>query len=238
MAGPSNYNSLDFLPIDGEGVIVMRRQSLIWVFVAIPTLSVGFACKPEAKVDSSWTVYEVPADGFALELPPNWLQVDVDPKTIEARSKYILQQNPQLESVLGNLRQQVESGAKFKFWAVDGATDKPGIANVNVMRYQWPGGRTLDSAVEEAIRAGELMTGFEKPIAHERLKMATGDRERLRYRMTMKLPNGQSATGVNTQFILVKDDDRYAVTFTTSPDLEAKYSSIFDKIGRSFRFIE
>jgi hypothetical protein len=76
-----------------------------------------------------------------------------------------------------------------------------------------------------------------KPIEHQRLKLATGDRERFRYKMTMQSPTGQAVSLSITQFVLVKGADGYTVTLTTLSNQEPRYAATFDKIGQSFRFI-
>jgi hypothetical protein len=38
---------------------------------------------PEAVDEGGWPVYEQPADGFALSLPPGWTALQLDPRTLE-----------------------------------------------------------------------------------------------------------------------------------------------------------
>ncbi|HEV3144825.1 MAG TPA: hypothetical protein VGZ47_13125 [Gemmataceae bacterium] len=188
---------------------------------------------PGARDPSGWPVYEVTAEGFAIALPPDWRQFDMNPKTFEAKMDEAIKQNPQLQPMAGALRQQVAQGVKF--YGFDETTTRTGFAtNINIIRTPLPAGGTLDSIVQESLRQYENMPTVTKPISHERL----GDRERLRARMTMTMPNGQTATLAITQFILAHGKDGYAVTLTTLADQEAKYSATFDKIGQSFRFLK
>jgi hypothetical protein len=192
---------------------------------------------PDAKLESGWSFHEVPSAGFALALPPDWRQFDMDPATFDAQFQEAMKRNPQFELMLGNLRQQMAAGMKFV--GIHEATLNTGFAtNVNVLRLQMPSGTTLDAAVAATLGQMESLPNFTKPIVHERLTMATGDRERIRCKMTMQMPTGQTFTLATTQFVLVKDTDAYAVTLTTLADQDAKYAPSFEKIGTSFRFIK
>jgi hypothetical protein len=67
--------------------------------------------------------------------------------------------------------------------------------------------------------------------------VGTADSERLRYKMSMQMPDGQTRPLAITRFLFVKGADAYTVTLTTSSDREAQYAATFEKIGQSFRFI-
>jgi hypothetical protein len=229
----------------------MHRTSRALLFGSILLVCFGTACSkrgaapdtspgkilpvPQVKTESGWPLYEVPAEGFALALPPDWRQFDMNPATFEASIQETMKQNPHFEPMLGNLRQQLTAG--IKFFGLDEATLNTGFAtNVNVLRIRLPPGGTL-TAVADTVRQMESLPNFIKPIVHERLKMATGDRERLRCKLTMQMPTGQTVTLACTQFVLVKGNDGFAVTLTTLQEHEAKYAETFDKIGNSFRII-
>src|SRR5437763_16870392 len=63
--------------------------------------------------DGGWPLYEKPAEGFAVALPPDWRQIDMDPKTFEGKLKEVAQQNPQIQGMAANLRQQIAAVDKF-----------------------------------------------------------------------------------------------------------------------------
>jgi len=189
----------------------------------------------DTKDESGWPVYDVKNEGFAVSLPPNWRRVDMNPQTFEAAYKEAMKQNPQLESMYGNLRQQMTNGVKF--FGFDPTTAATGFnTNINVLRLPLPPGGTLDSTVADTLRETQAMPTIAQPIAHERLKLPSGDRERLRYKMTMNGPNGQPVALAITQFILVNGKDGFAVTLTTTASQEAHYNATFDQIGRGVRF--
>ena len=231
---PHNPRKIHMLVLIGVMLAVSlgaacRKSGSATAYANITTLPV-----PEAKSEAGWPVYELPAEGFALELPPGWRQFDMDPKTFEAKFKEAMKKNPQLEPMLGSLRQQIAGGVKF--FGFDEAMQGGFTTNINVIRLPLTPGENLDSAVADALTQYANMPSVIKPVTHERLTMATGDRERIKVKMTVNSATGQQITIATTQFILTKDKNGYSVTLTTTADQESKYAATFDRIGRSFRF--
>lgn len=133
---------LALLVILGAGTACRKRGTATDV-AAGKTLPVS-----ETKCETGWPLYEVAAEGFAVELPPGWRRFEMDPKTFEAKFQDTLKQNPQLEPMLANLRQQVAAGVKF--FGFDVATKGPGIAtNVNILVLPVLPGGTLDSTAAD-----------------------------------------------------------------------------------------
>jgi hypothetical protein len=189
---------------------------------------------PENRDEKGWPFYEVAAEGFGLALPPDWRQFDMDPKRFQAKYDEVMAKNPELAHLLSNARQQIANGVKF--FGFDQATVGTGFAtNVNVLRHPIPPGQTLDTVVAETIRQIDGVPEVAKPVVHERVTLASGARERLRYNISMRSPDGKSNVLVITQYIVVKGTDSYIVTMTTGRDQEDKYAKTFDGIGRSFR---
>jgi hypothetical protein len=202
-----------------------------------PDTSVGtIQPVPHARAEGGWPLYEVPAEGFALALPPDWRQIDMNPATFEAKFQETLKQNPQFEALHANLRQQVMAGTRFV--GFDEATIQTGFAtNVNVLRLPLPPGGTLDTAAAQSLRDLEKVPNVTKPIAHERVKIATADSERFRYKVTAQVAPGQTQALSITQFLFVKGTNGYMVTLTTLSAREVHYAATFEKIGQSFRFL-
>jgi hypothetical protein len=192
---------------------------------------------PDARTENGWPLYEVKEEGFALALPPDWRQFDMNPVNFEKKFSQALKEDPDLGAIHEIIRQQIKSG--MKFFAFHKPSLKSGFAtNLNVLRVPVPDEATLDEVVAENLTQLDGLTTVVKPFTHERVRMATGDRERIRYQVSMQNPGGKSATVAITQFVLVKGTDSYFVTFTTLPDRKAQYTDTFEKIGKSFRFID
>src|SRR5579862_2680403 len=45
---------------------------------------------PQAKAENGWPLYELPNEGIAIALPPDWRRVDMDPANIDSTFKEIL----------------------------------------------------------------------------------------------------------------------------------------------------
>lgn len=187
----------------------------------------------ETKAENGWPLYEVSSGGFALSLPSDWRQFDMDPATFETTMRDALRKNPQFEKFFGNLRQQLAAG--IKFFGVDEATIGSGFAtNANVLTVQ--SGGSLATAVADTLKELERLPAVAKPITHDRIKITAGDCERFRYRLTMQGPLGKPQHLAITQFLVIKGPLGHVITLTTLPDQEPKYTETFDQIGKSFRY--
>jgi hypothetical protein len=192
---------------------------------------------PEARDDNGWPYYEIKREGFALSLPPDWRQFDMSSENVESMLGEMLAKNPELSTMLTGLRQQIASGVKF--YGFDPADARTGFGtNVNVLHMPLPPGHDLDTLVAESIQQIKSLSTIVKPVASERIVVRGQERERIRYRMSMRGPNGRNNLLAFTQYVAIDDSSYYVLTLTTMPDREAKYASTFDQIGRSFRLID
>ncbi len=192
---------------------------------------------PEAKAESGWPLYQVPAEGFALALPSDWRQFDMNPTTFEARFSETLKQNPDLKGMLETIRQQIAKG--IKFFGLHEPTMRTGFAtNVNVLCLPLPPEGTLDFVVADTLKQLESLPSVTKPIDHERVKTPAGDCERFRYKMAIQTPTGKTVSIALTQFVFVKGATGYVMSLGSLVSQEAQYADTFEKIGQSFRFIK
>lgn len=185
------------------------------------------------KTEDGWSLYEISSEGFALALPPDWRQFNMDPATFDATMKATLRTDPQLKTLLGNLRLQIKSGVKF--FGVDEATIHSGFAtNVNILTVR--SGGSLDAAVADTLKELGRQAAIAKPIKQERIKVLAGDCERFRYNLTMKGPMGKPIILSINQLLVTRGEMGNVITMTTLPEQEAKYADIFERIAQSFRY--
>jgi hypothetical protein len=231
----------------------MARGAWLARLVALMVLTVcGTACQkfgpdadpemgttrpvPESRAENDWPLYKVPKEGFALTLPPEWRQFDMDPATFEAKFRDALKMNPEIDEMAGTLRQQLAAGVKF--FGFDEKTRTSGFAtNINVLRMKLPPKATLDTTVAESLKELKALSSVTKPVDHERVKTTAGECERFRYTLRMQVASGKTIAFSITQFLFVTSDTSFVVTLTTSTDKKEKYAETFDKIGQSFRWI-
>ena len=195
--------------------------------VATPTLEAG------------WVLYEKPADGFAIALPPTWRQIDMDPQTWQASLDAIKAQNPDLAPLLeGQTRSLLEAGIKFFGFDLAPEALATGVAtNVNVLIQSLPAEVSLDFYVQLNVGQLENMPSVVKPVEHRRVQFADGEAEELRYAMNMVAPSGAALTLWTDQYLFVREKQVYVVTCTTSKDAASQYAETFAKIGQSFRLL-
>lgn len=229
------------------------RIRLAGGLIALAALSFELACEKKAVVTNSgsetakqlapvskepgWAEYQMEAEGFTISLPPDWRQVDMDPKTFDRITSELVRQKPELRPMFASLRQQIAAGCKF--FGFDLPSAKTGFAtNVNVICFRLRPGDTLDSIVAENLAQMGGLSTISKPITHERIISSGGDRERLRYLLTVRSANGQDSTKSVTQYFLANGQNGFALTLVTLPDQSAKYTQVFEKIATSFRLIK
>lgn len=191
---------------------------------------------PEARSETGWPIYEVKNEGFALSLPPDWRQFDMNPATFEKTFGDMVKNNPEMKQLYPNLLQQIRSG--IKFFGIDEATMRTGFTtNANVLVAPVPAGTTIEQVVEVSMAEFDRVPNVHKPIDRSPVRTAAGDGVRLRWQMDMQLPNGNTRLSL-TQYAFVSNGKSYTVTLTTTAQNDAEYAATFDKIGQSFRLIK
>ncbi len=192
---------------------------------------------PDARAENGWPVYEVPTEGFALAIPPDWRELEIDPEKFEANYQAMLKQNPHLKALIGDTRQKVTSG--IKFLGMEESSLKTGLMmNVNVIRLPSPPWTTLDSAVEDVVKHLENLPTGTMQFSHNRVKMAMGEGEKFRCTTTMQTPAGQTIIIASTQFVFVAGTNVFVLSMVTLAGHEAQCAAIFEKIGQSFRLMK
>jgi hypothetical protein len=192
---------------------------------------------PDARAENGWPVYEVSTEGFALAIPPDWRELEIDPEKFEANRQAMLKQNPHLKALFGDPRQKLAAG--IKFYGLDESSIKTGLmTSVNVIRSPSPPWTTLDSAVADVVKHLENLPTGSMQFSHNRVKMATGEGEKFRCTTTMLAPAGHTIVVASTQFVFVAGTSVYVLSMVTSAGREAECAAIFEKMGQSFRLMK
>jgi hypothetical protein len=192
---------------------------------------------PNTSADNGWPLYVVAEEGFSVSIPPQWRQVDLSPAAFDTRLHEMLKSNPQLNSLMGGL--QKGAASTIKFYGIDERSLNTGTAtNVNVVRTPIPPTATLDSVVEEILRQMKSVPAIAKTIKNDRLNLAAGECECIRWKMTVQTPARAPQEYSFTQLILLSSTDIFFLTMTTTSDREAQYAPTFEKICKGFRVIK
>ncbi len=220
----------------------MSSPKLIPPLVAL-VLLLGPGCRerpegPQARPvprrvdEGGWPLYEQPADGFALALPPGWTALALDPKTIDQTMEQGIRANPSLKAMEQGIRQQAAAGLKFL-----GAERAGSGPNVNVFKLPLVREATLDAAGADWAKQFEAMPSVERPITRRQVRLRAGEAERFDYVIPATLPNGKRERLALTSYLQVRGRELYAVTTTVKVDEVVRYAPTFDRIVGSFRFL-
>lgn len=192
---------------------------------------------PEKKTENGWPIYEVPSEGFALAMPSDWREVEMNPDKFEANFREMLKQNPQLRSMFGDGKQQSTSGVKF--FGLEESSTKSGFTTyVNVVRQPCAPWTTLDSATTDLLKQLEAAPVVVKPFNHSRIKLEKGEGERFQYQVTMQTHAGQPVQISSTQLLVVTETNLYVLSLVVLAGKESQYNETFDKIAQSFRLMK
>lgn len=187
---------------------------------------------PTAQDGGGWPVYEQPADGFALSLPPGWTALNLDPQTLDRTLEQGLRVNPDLKAMEQSIRQQAAAGVKFL-----GTEKASGGPNVNVVKTPVRGEASLDAVGADMVQQFESLPSVEKPVARRRVRLQPGEAERLDFVMPVSPPGGGVKRLALAAYVLVRGQKMYVVTCTAGVDEAEKYAPTFDRIANSFRFL-
>jgi hypothetical protein len=187
---------------------------------------------PTAQDEGGWPVYEQPADGFALSLPPGWTALNLDPKTLDRTLEQGLRVNPGLKAMEQSIRQQAATGVKFL-----GTEKASGGPNVNVVKVALQGEASLEAAGAAMVKQFESIPSVEKPVARRRVRLQPGEAERLDAIMPVTPPGEETKRLTLAAYVLVRGQQMCVVTCTAGVEEAKKYAPIFDRIVNSFRFL-
>jgi hypothetical protein len=87
------------------------------------------------QLDSGWIRYTKEAEGFSLALPPEWLQIDMNPATIDTALKKLANSDPSLKSMLTEqIRSATANGLKFYGFDLPNDLASREVVQVNVSK--------------------------------------------------------------------------------------------------------
>jgi hypothetical protein len=187
---------------------------------------------PKKADPAGWPVYEQPADGFALALPPGWVALDLNPKTLDRMLEKGLAVNPDLKAMEKGIRMQVAAGVKFL-----GLEKAGGGPNVSVAKFPLRTEASLDAAAVDFVKQYDVIPTVERPVRHERVRLKAGEAERVDLVMPVRPPGEAAKRLAMTSYLLVRGRDTYVLTATAGVDEAAAYAPTFERVAQSFRFL-
>jgi hypothetical protein len=193
-----------------------------------------------STLENDWVLYELPQDGFAIALPPEWLQITLDPETFEDALEIAGEQNPAIGKFLSSdtLRALMASG--LKFYGMDTSLDSlefDFLANLNVLKIDIGFEAPLDTYVALNLKQIETLA-TEGTIEHEGVELANLDAEKLTYEMSQMGVTGDTVQVTIVQYLALDGSIAYVVTMIAPTALADDYVPTFEEIGQSFRLTE
>jgi hypothetical protein len=204
------------------------RQFVPPVFAALLLLELASAQQPQAK----WQVYEQPADGFALALPPGWTALDLNPKTLDRMLEKGVAVNPDLKAMEKGIRHQVAAGIRFL-----GLEKVRGGPNVSVGKFPLRGEVSLDVAATDVVKQFDALPTVERPIRRKRVRLKAGEAERLNYVLPVKPPGEAAKRLAMMSYLVVSGRELYVITMTAGVEEAATYAPTFERVAQSFRLL-
>lgn len=208
--------------------------------VVEPTGASSESGSTTATTPDGWGRFEVKGEGFAVNLPPNWEQVDLNSGDVAKSVSDILARTGNTND---SLQSQVEAMAAsgIKFYGFD--TSKEGTSNgittnINVIKQKIGTKVPLDAIEQANIQQIKDVLKVEN-VDSSRVTLPAGEAIKLVYSPEMQVTADKKITTALTQYILLsKANDLYVISLTAAPDQADTYTDVFEQIGQSFEVSE
>lgn len=208
---------------------------IILLLVTLLLAACGTAAPPVRSVALPQGWQAVKQAGLAFGLPQGWEVLAADDQNFASALDELVQSNPRLKSVADQTRKAL-SGGQIKIMAFDLA---PEDALPNFTTNLSIGLQQMDRATSLAEVAGAneaqlRATGFTEI---ERTTARIGGEIVARLSSTMQITDaaGQALPLAFEQYIFLRDQKQYVLTFTTASDQRQKLQPTFDQIARTFQ---
>ncbi len=192
-----------------------------------------------ATIPEGWTLYEVDDEGYAIALPPNWEQIDIDPETLEASINAVADQNPELAGFLEN-QAAILTTQNISFFGFDlskGSAFSDFVTNINIIVQPLEAEITMDFMLAMTVPMLENLFELEQEIDQEIVTLSSGEAGRLQYGFEVAGGNGQVQV-IITQYIFIIDQSMYTLTLSTKTDEIQDREPVFEQIANSFHLID
>jgi hypothetical protein len=187
---------------------------------------------PTPVLEPGWSLRERPEDGFAIALPDNWVEMNLDAASIDEALVPITLCCPEMDLSLWEGQTMADlwrSG--LELFAVDPDSDPESVyyGVVIVSRTSLGEGWTLDMALEVVL--GEYGDD-ESKLTHRRVILPAGEAEEILFTDRGDPPMRR------IKYLLVQYDAFWFITLGCEAELANDYASIFETIPQTFHWIQ
>lgn len=163
----------------------------------------------------------------------------MDPAKFMASIQALSQRNAEAASMIESQARAMAS-AGIAFFGFDPAPDAlaAGVpTDANVQRQPLGSAMTLDEITSIAVQNLGNSEAVEQPVTHRRVTLEAGEGEEFRFRANVTDQSGNPLALAITQYLIIRRQDLYVITLTTTADRADAYAETFEQIGKSLRFI-
>ena len=195
---------------------------------AVLALVAGLASGARA---GTTTRYAIAGANATIAVPSSWKVLDRRSVTNSAAFRRFVDENPALRSLATQMR---APNSSIKLMAFD-PTRGTFATSVNVVLSGPSAGLTPQQAASSYAREVEAQLPYVLgAIATSVVRLPIGPAVRASYRVRFT-SNGRAVTTQTLQYLVLRDDMSFVVTFTTLPAEAARRSAAFTAIARSLR---
>jgi hypothetical protein len=204
-----------------------------------PKAKVQLISHEPPPLEPGWSLATFQDEGFAIGLPPGWVQFDLSQGDLDTILASMSQANPNLaDAMSGQVAAMMAQG--IKLYAVDKNSIAAGFAtNLNVDKEPATDVTDLDQLAKQAIDQIKTQLNITQNIKFfkNRADINSGQAERVMYNLSLNMPDGSPVALAFTQYIAVDNGSAYILTYTTTDAQSAQYLSTFDKSAKTLTFL-
>lgn len=188
--------------------------------------------------EDGWQTYENFEYGFSLDLPPNWVVLDMTSDNLSELFEFAIETNPDFGEFFTPemLTSLMNSGVKL--YALDGGIDgfATGMAsNLNFLLSELPISLSLDDYIELNIAQLTSMFGEDLQLEEERMTIDGIDAAKFSYVIALNNPDGESVQVHYEQYLFLIGKMQYVLTCVSADATYTQNSILFGQIIDSLK---
>jgi hypothetical protein len=206
---------------------------------ATPTVEPGSYIT--STLENGWIYYESQIDGFALELPPEWIPINLNPNALENSLAISAERNPAIGKLLNSKTLISLGAAGMKFYALELSQETIILglpASLNFLAVDLGFEMPLNVLTPLTIGQLENLADPDYPITDEPISLSNTEAVKITYATEIAGINGDEVSALIIQYIMVDGTLQYVLSFGAPRELADSYSVIFEEIAKSFTLID
>src|SRR5882672_9759562 len=187
----------------------------------------------KSPLPAGWSTVTRASDGFSISIPPTWRAIDMDPQTMNAAFKTMVEQNPALAQSYSVEQMQALVQPGIKVMAFDFGSG--GHTNLNVLQQALPS--EMSASVFSQLAASQVEVQLKiSPPKIESAIVGSLDAQVIRYDLPLQTANGTFNASFS-QYVAMRGKDAFIITFTSRSEDAAGSRSTFDQIAANFALL-